>query len=203
MAEPTSGHYFDAEPAARSEPREVGLTLPGVSLTLTTDRGVFAVDGVDPGTKLLLLEAPSPLPAQRNVLDLGCGYGAIAVAVASRAAHCTVWAVDSNERARALCVANASRARVGERVRVSAPDDVAADVVFDVIYSNPPIRIGKPALHALLGRWLGQLAPDGVAYLVVQKHLGADSLARWLGDEGWTVKRLVSRRAYRVLEVRR
>jgi 16S rRNA G1207 methylase RsmC len=203
MAEPTSGHYFDAEPAAHSEPREVDLTLPGVSLTLTTDRGVFAVDGVDPGTKLLLLEAPSPLPAQRNVLDLGCGYGAIAVAVASRAAHCTVWADDSNERARALCAANADRAGVGERVRVSAPDDVAADVVFDVIYSNPPIRIGKPALHALLGRWLGQLAPDGDAYLVVQKHLGADSLARWLGDEGWMVKRLVSRRAYRVLEVRR
>ena len=203
MAEPTSGHYFDAEPAARSEPREVDLTLPGVSLTLTTDRGVFAVEGVDPGTKLLLLEAPPPLPAQRSVLDLGCGYGAIAVAMACLAPHCTVWAVDSNERARALCVGNAARAQVGERVRVSSPEDVASDVMFDVIYSNPPIRIGKAALHELLGRWLGRLAPDGVAYLVVQKHLGADSLARWLGDEGWTVKRLVSRRAYRVLEVRR
>jgi len=203
MAEPTSGHYFDAEPAARSDPREVALTLPGVSLTLTTDRGVFAVDGVDPGTKLLLLEAPSPLPAQHTVLDLGCGYGAIAVAVACLAPHCTVWAVDSNERARALCADNAARAAVGERVRVQSPDDVAAEVTFDVIYSNPPIRIGKAALHDLLAHWLGRLVPDGVAYLVVQKHLGADSLARWLGDEGFTVKRLVSRRAYRVLEVRR
>ena len=203
MAEPTSGHYFDAEPAARSDPREVVLTLPGVSLTLTTDRGVFAVDGVDPGTKLLLLEAPSPLPAQQTVLDLGCGYGAIAVAVARLAPHCTVWAVDSNERARALCVDNAARAEVGDRVRVHRPDDVADEVTFDVIYSNPPIRIGKAALHDLLAHWLGRLVPGGVAYLVVQKHLGADSLARWLGDEGFTVKRLVSRRAYRVLEVRR
>ena len=203
MAEPTSGHYFDAEPAARSDPREVVLTLPGVSLTLTTDRGVFAVDGVDPGTKLLLLEAPSPLPAQSTVLDLGCGYGAIAVAVACLAPHCTVWAVDSNERARALCVDNAARAEVGDRVRVHRPDDVPAEITFDVIYSNPPIRIGKAALHDLLAHWLGRLVPGGVAYLVVQKHLGADSLARWLGDEGFTVKRLVSRRAYRVLEVRR
>ena len=203
MAEPTSGHYFDAEPAARSDPREVALTLPGVSLTLTTDRGVFAVDGVDPGTKLLLLEAPSPLPAQRTVLDLGCGYGAIAVAVARLAPHCTVWAIDSNERARALCVDNAVRAEVGDRVRVARPDDVPAEITFDVIYSNPPIRIGKSALHDLLAHWLGRLVPGGVAYLVVQKHLGADSLARWLGDEGFTVKRLVSRRAYRVLEVRR
>jgi 16S rRNA G1207 methylase RsmC len=203
MAEPTSGHYFDAEPTARSQPREVDLTLPGVSLRLTTDRGVFAVDGVDPGTKLLLLEAPSPRPSQRRALDLGCGYGPIAVAVARLAPHCEVWAVDSNERARALCVDNAARALVADRVHVCGPDDVAGDVEFDVIYSNPPIRIGKAALHDLLGRWLGRLVPDGVAYLVVQKHLGADSLARWLGDEGWTVTRLVSRRAYRILEVRR
>jgi len=203
MAEPTSGHYFDAEPAAHSEPREVDLTLPGVSLRLTTDRGVFAADGVDPGTKLLLLEAPSPSPAQHTVLDLGCGYGAIAIAVARLAPHCVVWAIDSNERARALCVENAVRAHVGDRVRVCGPGEVAADVEFDVIYSNPPIRIGKPALRGLLAHWLGRLAPEGVAYLVVQKHLGADSLARWLGEEGWIVTRRVSRRAYRVLEVRR
>jgi 16S rRNA (guanine1207-N2)-methyltransferase len=203
MPEPTSGHYFDAEPAALSAPREVDLILPGVSLRLTTDRGVFAVDGVDPGTKLLLLEAPPPSPQQRTVLDLGCGYGAIAVALARLAPHCTIWAVDSNERARALCSENAARAEVGDRVRVCGPDEVDVEVEFDVIYSNPPIRIGKPALHALLERWLGRLTPDGFAYLVVQKHLGADSLARWLGDEGWTVTRLVSRRAYRILQVRR
>jgi 16S rRNA G1207 methylase RsmC len=203
MAEPTSGHYFDAEPAVPSEPREVDLILPGVSLRLITDRGVFAADGVDPGTKLLLLEAPLPSAEQHSVLDLGCGYGPIAVAVARRSPHCVVWAIDSNERARSLCIDNADRAQVSDRVRVRSPDDVGAEVEFDVIYSNPPIRIGKPALHALLERWLGRLTPDGVAYLVVQKHLGADSLARWLGDEGWTVARLVSRRAYRVLEVRR
>ena len=203
MAEPTSGHYFDADPATRSSPREIELSLPDVSLRLTTDRGVFAVDAVDPGTKLLLLEAPSPSTTQHVVLDLGCGYGAIAVTVARRAPHATVWAIDINERARALCVENAVRAGVGDRVRVTAPDDVTADIAFDVIYSNPPIRIGKVALHELLARWFGRLSPDGVAYLVVQKHLGADSLARWLVDEGWSVKRLTSRLAYRVLEIRR
>ena len=203
MAEPTSGHYFDADPAARSDPHDVELALPDVTLRLTTDRGVFAAEGVDPGTKLLLLEAPMPLATQRNVLDLGCGYGPIAITIARRAPHTLVWAVDTNARARALCAANADRAVVHDRVRVGAPDDVASDVTFDVIYSNPPIRIGKPALHELLAHWLGRLAPGGVAYFVVQKHLGADSLARWLTEQGCTVTRLVSRRAYRLLEVRR
>ena len=202
MAEPTSGHYFDARPGARSAPRDVDLTLPDVSARLTTDRGVFATDGIDPGTKLLLLEAPVP-PGLRTMLDLGCGYGPIAIALALRAPDSAVWAVDPNERARALCEANAVRAGVGERVHVCAPEAVDATVSFDAIYSNPPIRIGKAALHELLQHWLARLSPRGVAYLVVQKHLGADSLARWLTDEGWRVTRLVSRRAYRVLEVAR
>jgi 16S rRNA (guanine1207-N2)-methyltransferase len=202
MAEPTSGHYFDDQPAARSAPRDVELTLPDVSVRLTTDRGVFAADGVDPGTKLLLLEAPLP-PGATTALDLGCGYGAIAVVLALRKPEAMVWAVDPNERARALCLSNAARAGVGDRVRVCTPEAVPADVTFDVIYSNPPIRIGKAALHEVLQRWLARLSPHGAAYLVVQKHLGADSLARWLTDEGWRVTRLVSRRAYRVFEVAR
>jgi len=203
MAEPNSGHYFSVDPAARSAPREVDLTLPDLSLRLATDRGVFAGEAVDPGTKLLLLEAPPPSTAQHAVLDLGCVYGAIAVVLARRAPHAIVWAVDVNERARALCVDNAARAGVGERLRVCAPEDVGADVVFDAIYSNPPIRIGKTPLHDLLTYWLGRLSPTGAAFLVVQKHLGSDSLARWLTEQDWTVKRLVSRANYRVFEVRR
>jgi 16S rRNA (guanine1207-N2)-methyltransferase len=202
MAEP-SGHYFDADPAARTAPREVDLALPDLTLRLATDRGVFAGAAVDPGTKLLLLEAPPPSPAQHTALDLGCGYGAIAVTVARRAPHATVWAIDVNERARALCRENADRAHVADRVHVCGPDDVPAGTVFDVIYSNPPIRVGKTPLHDLLTLWLGRLSAGGVAFLVVQKHLGADSLAQWLSDQGWSVTRRVSRRAYRVLEVHR
>jgi 16S rRNA (guanine1207-N2)-methyltransferase len=170
---------------------------------LVTDRGVFASDGIDPGTKLLLLEAPPPGDAPATVLDLGCGYGPIAIALALRAPRAVVWAIDPNERARALCAANAQRAHVADRVRVCAPDDVADGVAFDRIYSNPPIRIGKTALHDLLRTWLDRLAPHGAAYLVVLKHLGADSLARWLEGEDWRVTRLLSRRGYRVLEVTR
>lgn len=196
-----ASHYFSPNPARPSEPRSVPLVLPDLSLRLTTDRGVFAHGGVDTGTKLLLLEGP-PVPGRGDVLDLGCGYGLIACALARRAPRANVWAVDVNGRARALCAANAEANGLAN-VRVLAPDDVPSDVRFAAIWSNPPIRIGKAALHELLALWLARLADGARAHLVVQRHLGADSLAAWLGEQGWTVTRRTARQGYRLLDVGR
>jgi 16S rRNA (guanine1207-N2)-methyltransferase len=176
--------------------------LPDVTLHLTTDRGVFAATAVDPGTKRLLLDSP-PLPdGATDVLDLGCGYGPIALTLAKRAPKARVWAIDVNQRALALCAANA-KANGIDNVRAVLPDDVPTNTRFATIWSNPPIRIGKVALHDLLVRWLDRLTPDGNAVLVVQHHLGSDSLARWLTDNGWPTRRLSSRAGYRLLEVSR
>jgi len=191
--------YFEETPSVASSPSVVPLVLPDVSFSLTVDAGVFGRGGVDPGTKLLLLEAP-PLPAGGgDLLDLGCGYGPIALTMAHRAPDATVWAVDVNERARSLCAANAAAAGLAN-VRVCAPGEVPSEVTFSALWSNPPIRVGKLALHSLLSTWLPRVS--GSSVLVVQKHLGADSLARWMTEQGWTVARLRSRMAYRLLEVR-
>lgn len=192
--------YFESEPNVASAERSVELTLPDRQLTLATDRGVFSVDRVDSGTKYLLLEAPMPDDGA-TVLDVGCGYGPIAVTVALRCPRSAVWAIDVNERARDLCARNA-RTGGASNVEVVEPDSVPEALGFDAIYSNPPIRIGKPALHALLERWLDRLTPDGYAVLVVQKHLGADSLARWMTTQGWSNERIGSRQGYRLLQVR-
>jgi 16S rRNA (guanine1207-N2)-methyltransferase len=199
VSESPSGHYFDATPEARSRPTEVRLDLPDVSFDLRADRGVFSADRVDAGTKVLLLEAPAP-PDEGDLLDLGCGYGPIALTLAARAPRATVWAVDVNERARALTRANAAAAGLGN-VRTAAPDEVPPQVRFAAVWSNPPVRIGKAALHDLLTRWLDRLAPGAHAFLVVQKHLGSDSLHRWLEERGFAVTRCASRMAYRVLDV--
>jgi 16S rRNA (guanine1207-N2)-methyltransferase len=193
-------HYFSRSPATRSRPTSVQLDLPDLSLALRGDRGVFSAERVDPGTKVLLLEGPAPAPAG-DLLDLGCGYGPIALTLATRAPAATVWAVDVNERALDLARANADAARLAN-VRVASPDEVPADLRFAEIWSNPPVRVGKAVLHELLDMWLPRLAPGGRALLVVQKHLGADSLHRWLVGRGWEVERRTSRMAYRVLEVR-
>ena len=192
-------HYFSPEPGVASRPVTVRLDLPDLSVALQADRGVFSGTRIDPGTKLLLLEASAP-PADGHVLDLGCGYGPIALTLASRAPGATVWAVDVNDRALALTRANADAAGL-TNVRVAAPDDVPGHVRFAAIWSNPPVRVGKAALHDLLDRWLPRLRPDGRALLVVQKHLGSDSLHRWLQDQGWLVERRASRMGYRILEV--
>ena len=177
------------------------LVLPDLSLELATDRGVFSGDRVDPGTKVLLAEVPISPALDGEVLDLGCGYGPIAVTVARRAPGARVWAVDVNERALALTSQNADAAGVGNRVHAVTADRVPAEVRFTAILSNPPIRIGKAALHDLLLTWLDRLAPDGRAWFVVHKHLGSDSLASWLTGEGYGVRRVGSRLGYRVLEV--
>jgi 16S rRNA (guanine1207-N2)-methyltransferase len=192
--------YFERTPEVASQPSEVTLALADVVLRLGTDRGVFSHTGVDAGTRLLLQEAGPP-PAAGDLLDLGCGYGPIALTLARRAPAATVWAVDVNERALSLCGANAERNGI-HNVRPVAVDEVPLGLRFAAIWSNPPIRIGKAALHDLLLRWLARLADDGVATLVVQKHLGADSLAAWLEGEGWSVERVASRQGYRLLTVR-
>jgi 16S rRNA (guanine1207-N2)-methyltransferase len=194
-------HYFDEEADAPSAPRDVTLLLPDLQLTLGTDRGVFGYGRVDSGSKLLLLKAPPP-PAAGDLLDLGCGTGAIALTLARRSPGATVWAVDVNDRARALCRTNAERNGLSN-VRVCAPDEVPDEVSFAAIWSNPAIRIGKPALHAMLLRWLGRLAPTGEALLVVHKHLGSDSLQTWLTAQGWTTLRLASAGGYRILQSQR
>jgi 16S rRNA (guanine1207-N2)-methyltransferase len=196
----TSEQYFEAHPGARSQRRTIEVRVGELQFDLVTDRGVFSVDRLDPGTKVLLELAPPP-PAG-EVLDLGCGYGPVAIALAHQASGAHVWAVDVNERARDLTAENAQRLGASN-VTVASPDDVPADTRFAAIYSNPPVRVGKTALHDLLLEWLSRLAPSGHAYLVVQRHLGADSLAMWLTDQGYAVHRIGSRQGYRVLDVSR
>lgn len=194
----TPSHYFDDAPQTTSARRSIELALPDMFLTLETDSGVFSGAKVDAGTKYLLLEMP-PIPAETSrILDLGCGYGPIALVAATRCPEAEVWAVDINSRARNLAADNAKSNDLSN-VTVAAPDEVPSELRFDLILSNPPIRIGKPALHQLLERWLPTLSDSGRAVMVVQKHLGSDSLAAWLTAEGWPTTRLGSRKGYRIL----
>ena len=194
-------HYFTAAPSVpfRREPVEVSVW--GVDLRLDTGSGVFARGRLDSGTAVLFRETDPP--AAGHVLDLGCGYGVIGLAAALASPAVTVTAVDVNERAVLLARENAAALGVADRYAATVPSGVEPTASYDEIWSNPPIRIGKEALHALLLTWLPRLAPGGRAVMVVGKNLGADSLQRWLGEQGWPTTRLASAKGFRVLETRR
>jgi 16S rRNA (guanine1207-N2)-methyltransferase len=192
-------HYFSARPNAPHRPGQVRVILPDVYLELQTDAGVFSPGRLDPGTRLLLDDSPAP-PAGGDLVDLGCGYGPIACVLAARSPAATVWAVDVNERALELCARNAAAAGLAN-VRCVCPNDPGLPPRFAGIWSNPPVRIGKDALHALLAGWLDRLDPDASAFLVVGRNLGADSLHRWLTAQGWPATRLSARTGYRLLQV--
>ena len=198
-------HYFSAQPASGARERSLTLTLAGRRVSVHTASGTFSPEGLDKGTAVLLREAPAP-PEQGVFLDLGCGWGPIALTLGLLSPSATVYAVDVNERSLSLTRANAASLGL-DGVHASEPDGIPESVTFDVIWSNPPIRVGKAALHDLLLRWLPRLAPGGAAYLVVQKNLGSDSLQRWLGEQlpsgSYAVSRLTSDKGFRVLEVLR
>jgi 16S rRNA G1207 methylase RsmC len=194
-------HYFSADPKVAFQRTPVSAHVWGRELKLMSGSGVFAQGRVDIGTAVLFRETSPPAPGR--ILDLGCGYGVIGVAIATAVPDALVTAVDVNERAVFLARENAHAAGVSERLWVGAPDQVPAEAAYDEIWSNPPIRIGKSALHVLLLQWLPRLSPEGRAVMVVSKNLGADSLQRWLGEQGFPTTRLASAKGFRVLESRR
>ncbi|MET0295923.1 MAG: methyltransferase [Microbacterium sp.] len=199
-----SDHYFSASPASPENLRRVRVVLAGRSLEVTTAGGVFSPEHVDDGTAVLFANTPPPPPGG-HLLDLGSGWGPIALTVAMQSPHATVWAVDVNERALDLVRRNAQELGL-ENVNAVLPDDVPDDIVFRTIRSNPPIRVGKNELHGLLERWIPRLDERSDAWLVVQRNLGSDSLQRWLAatfENGYTVHRAATGKGFRVLRVRR
>lgn len=199
-----SDHYFSASPSSAENLRRIRVTLGGRSGEVTTAGGVFSPDHVDTGTAVLLANTPPPPPGG-HLLDLGCGWGPIALSLAVQSPHATVWAVDVNERALDLVRRNAAEWGV-DNINAVLPDDVPDSVRLRSIRSNPPIRVGKHELHGLLERWIPRLDERGEAWLVVQRNLGSDSLQRWLAatfDDGYSVARAATGRGFRVLKVRR
>jgi 16S rRNA G1207 methylase RsmC len=196
----SSDHYFTPEPTSPSTPTTHQVQVRKLQLTLAGDRGVFNHGELDWGTRVLIENAQ--VPPGGVLLDLGCGGGAIAVALAKLRPDAQVWAVDVNERAIEVARRTAKLNELSN-VRVVTVGDVPADLQFDAIWSNPPIRIGKDELHRLLREWLARLTPQGCADLVVHKNLGSDSLAKWLAAEGYVVQRHTSKQGYRILHVTR
>jgi 16S rRNA (guanine1207-N2)-methyltransferase len=199
-----SEHYFSSSPESELNPRTIHVRLAGAERELLTAGGVFSPQRIDTGTQVLLANVPAP-PPSGNLLDLGCGWGPIALTLALESPHATVWAVDVNQRALALLRENAALLGL-DNINAVTPEDVPDDITFVTIWSNPPIRVGKHELHGLLERWLPRLESGSDGWLVVQRNLGSDSLHRWLQatfPEAFRFVRTATSKGYRVLRARK
>ncbi|MFY9304681.1 MAG: methyltransferase [Rhodoluna sp.] len=197
-------HYFSKEPLTPLKPKTIQIPVAGISQQVTTASGTFSPQQLDFGTEVLI-EQMDELAQTGNLLDLGCGWGPIALNLGKLRPTSTVWAVDINNRSLELTAKNATDLGISN-IEVALPERVPEDLKFSGIWSNPPIRIGKKELHTLLLHWLPRLEKDAEAFLVVQKNLGSDSLQKWLTDElaeGYEVSRYTSIKTYRVLRVKK
>jgi len=199
-----SEHYFSATPGSELKLRAIRAPIAGHLYELVTANGIFSPERIDAGTQVLLANVPAPPPGG-NLLDLGCGWGPVALTLALESPHATVWAVDVNERALDLMRANAQKLSI-PNINAVLPEDVPADVRFTTIWSNPPIRVGKNELHGLLEKWIPRLEPGSDGWFVVQRNLGSDSLHRWMQatfPEEFAFVRAATHKGYRVIRARR
>jgi 16S rRNA G1207 methylase RsmC len=198
----SDNHYFASSPEGPLVTREITVNLNGNKTQVLTAGGIFSPEHIDQGTQVLLahIEAANPTG---TFLDIGCGWGPIALALALHSPKATIYAIDVNERSLELTKMNADKLGITNIV-VCKPEDVPDDVVFDEIWSNPPIRVGKKVLHEILDLWINKLVKGGTARLVVQKNLGSDSLHKWLVEEfspEFESTRIDSSKTFRVLKV--
>lgn len=196
-----TNHYFSESKEAELDPKPIAVTLAGQAVEVFTDGGVFSPEHLDTGTEVLLRQLEKVKPIGK-ILDIGCGWGPISLAISLSSPKSEVFAIDVNQKCLALTELNTQTLKL-KNIRVSRPEEVDSKVQFDEIWSNPPIRIGKKALHEILETWLPRLRSGGVARLVVQKNLGSDSLQKWLTEkfEEFDVSRIDSAKGFRVIKV--
>ena len=171
-------HYYTRDPQSQSRPADCEFTYRGISLVFRTDAGVFSRGEVDTGTRLLLEALPEKMSGE--ILDLGCGWGAIGISVAKKWPEARVTMADVNLRALELSRENAKKNRA--EVICAESDGMSAFMgrTFDAVITNPPIRAGKQVIYKMFADAAKCLKPGGALYLVIRKQQGAESCIKYL-----------------------
>jgi 16S rRNA (guanine1207-N2)-methyltransferase len=195
-----SDHYYFSQPSSHMEYREVQAKLLGDSFTFQTDAGVFSKRGIDFGSRLLLETVE--IGCASTILDLGCGYGAIGIAIAKVYPHTKLTMVDMNERAIQLTTINAQKNGVAARVACCASDGFSAlgERQFEQILCNPPIRIGKVLIYQWFAEAREHLTPAGSLWIVIRKQQGATSALAQLKGIYREVRMVEQQKGYCIMQ---
>lgn len=172
-----SEHYYTSTPTSAHEARSFRAVFAGRVLAFDTDAGVFSKQHVDPGSELLCGALPEELSG--DVLDMGCGWGAMTVLTLARFPKLNITMADVNERALSLAVANVEKNHMQARAVLSDGFE-RIEGMFDAVITNPPIRAGKAVIYKMFEDAKAHLKPGGMLVLVIRKQQGAPSALKFL-----------------------
>ena len=172
-------YYYTSAPTSEHEERSFRAVFAGKVLAFDTDAGVFSKQHVDPGSELLCKSLPDDL--EGDVLDMGCGWGAMTVMTLARFPKVSMTMADVNERALALAVSNVEKNRMQAKAVLS---DGFEKIVgeFDAVITNPPIRAGKAVIYKMFEDAKTHLRAGGRLILVIRKQQGAPSALKFLKE---------------------
>lgn len=193
-----SEHYFVADPQADEQRRLIEGTLRGHRLKFVTDTSVFSRKKLDFGT--VLLAETVDIPPNARVLDLGCGYGPLGVAIAKSQPNCWVVMVDINKRAVELA---RESLRLNDVVNAEVFQSDGYEKVrgqFDVIVSNPPYRAGKKVVYSLFEESINYLQSGGSLYIVIRKKQGGESAIKKLTEVFGNCEKVQKKGGYWILK---
>ncbi len=171
-----TNHYYSQEPTTEHDFEQWSFELKGKNFQFVTDSGVFSRETVDFGSRVLIDTFNwEELPADGKILDVGCGYGPIGLAIAF-ASQRFVEMVDINSRAVELAQGNANRNGIKQvDIHQSNIYEAVHEENYAAIVSNPPIRAGKKVVHEILTEAYPRLKSGGTLTIVIQKKQGAPS----------------------------
>ena len=189
-------HYYSENPVTAHDEREVIYQTLGLRFTCLTDAGVFSRDGLDMGTRILLEALPE---LHGRILDLGCGWGPVGVALGKKYSDAQLVLTDVNSRAAELAARNLAANGVTNAAVVQGDGFAAVEGDFDAIVLNPPIRTGKTVIYAMFAEAAAHLKPDGALFIVIRKQQGAESAQKYLRSIYGDVERIAREKGYWVL----
>lgn len=169
------GQYFDNDKIP-SKIQKYKTSILGHNFNFYTDNGVFSKNKLDFGTRVLL-ENINIKEITGNVLDVGCGYGAISIIV-SKLSNCNVNGVDVNKRALHLADMNKKLNQVSNVTFIESNCYEKIEKQYDFIITNPPIRAGKKVVYEMIMNARNYLTDIGILYLVIHKDQGAKSVVK-------------------------
>lgn len=173
-------HYFENDESVISEPATITYDFQGKHLIYTTDHGVFSRQRLDFGSRVLIDSID--IGNAKSMLDVGCGYGTMGIALKSVHEDLQVLMTDVNKRAISLAKENIKCNNL-EGIDV-IESDVYENVhdTYDLVISNPPIRAGKKVVSAIISGSYDHLNKGGRLVIVIQKKQGAPSAKKLMED---------------------